>query len=373
MTASELLRELGFTKMINAGGHYTVMGGSRPDSAVLQAMDRVAEYWIDMRKLQQNAGKMLSTLLGCEDGFVTSGAYAANIMAAEVSLSLAKEKNRELDDAEIIIQSSHATKYAQSFATSGIKIREIARQSKDELLSEHITDRTIALVYVLNESDFEFNLQETVEAGRKSGLPVIVDAAVVDPPIRGIKEVLGYKPNFATVSGGKGFNGPNATGLLLGHKEMIARARDLAFPNYGPGRGMKVSKEEIAGLMMAISIAASANEEAMMEEWKAKIETIRNAVQEVPDVRTEILFPWGLNFPQPVPRLMIWIDRNDGEEKAASVRNALLEGAPPIFTRPLDQIQGQKNRLVIEVRTISKKDAKLVGENIRLQLKRFLR
>jgi len=184
--------------------------------------------------------------------------------------------------------------------------------------------------------------------------------------------VLRYQPDVVTVSGGKGFNGPNGTGILIGKVKSISKARDIAFPNYGPGRGMKVSKEEITALMMAVSIAASTDEEAMIQDWRTKIELIRNSLVGLPSIRTEVLYPWRLNFPQPVPRLVIWIDLKDGEEKAVAVRNALLEGSPSVFTRPLDQISGPKNKLIIDARTLGKEDAKKAGDIIRVQLKRFL-
>jgi seryl-tRNA(Sec) selenium transferase len=370
-TTSKILKELGFSNILNVGGHYTTIGGSLPSKKVLDAMDEAATYWVDIQRLEENAGKLLNKRIGCEDGMVTSGAYAANSIAAEVALRMWQQRdNDNLKDSEIVIQSSHVTKYSESFATSGIKVREITRQSQDDSLARHISKSTIALTYVLNESEFEFTLEEVVDAGKKFGLPVIVDAAVVDPPIRGIREVLNYRPDFVSVSGGKGLNGPNATGLLLGKREMISKARELVFPNYGPGRGMKVSKEEIAGLVMTVDLAVNKDEEAIIEEWKSKIEVIRSAVEGVPQIRTEVIFPWRLNFPQPIPRLVISIERNDGEEKAKQVRDALLAGSPSIFTRPLDQIRGPKNKLVIDARVLPKKDARRVGDRIRSELKR---
>src|SRR5439155_20439644 len=126
-------------------------------------------------------------------------------------------------------------KYAESFAVGGVRLKEVSRASQSESLSDHIEDSTIAVAYVINESDLEFGLQETVDACRRSGALAIVDAALVDPPMRGIREVLKYDPDLVSVSGGKGFNGPNASGLLLGRSDLVSRARGLAFPNYGPG------------------------------------------------------------------------------------------------------------------------------------------
>lgn len=341
-----------------------MMGGSCPEPRVTRVMDEASKFWVNMFDLETNVGKILSELLGCEDGIVTSGAYAANSIATEACLVKARVKNPNLAQPEVICQSSHITKYARSFTTSGVKIREISRKAKDDDLSNLIEENTIALTYVLNESSFEFSLRETVEAGRRAGLPVIVDAAVVDPPLRGIREILEYGPDFISVSGGKGFNGPNGTGLLLGKRESISLARGVAFPNYGPGRGMKVSKEEIAGLIAAVMVSANRDEESLIKSWMNRAEIIRNKVSEIPNVKSEIIFPWPLNFPQPVPRLIFQVETADGEKKAALLRETLMRGSTAIFTRPLDT-PGPGNRVVIDVRMLSDRDANRVGDIIK--------
>jgi len=348
-----------------------MMGGSCPDPKVLQIMDKAAEYWVDMFDLQLNAGRLLKDVLGCEDGIVTSGAYAANSIATEACLVMSRSKNPPLTQPEVICQSSHITNYAHSFTTSGVRIREVSKKEVGESLTEYIGENTIALTYVLNESSFEFSLRETMEAGKKVGLPVIVDAAVVDPPIKGIKEVLNYEPDFVSVSGGKGLNGPNGTGLLLGSKEAISVARKLAFPNYGPGRGMKVSKEEIAGLMSAVLIAAGRDEDALVQNWRHRAEVMREKLRDIPHTRTEVIFPWSLNFPQPVPRLMLYIDRADGEEKATIVRESLLKSSPSVFTRPPDS-SSPKNAILFDLRVIKEEDISRVAKVVRTVLGKVL-
>ena len=227
---ADTLKELGFHRILNAGGHYTVMGGSCPVREVFQSMEEASRYWIDMKELEVQVGKLLNKYMGCEDGIFTSGAYTSNIIATEVALARAREKNVSLSNPNVIIQKSHITRYAQSFTTSGVHLKEIERKSGNESLWDSVDSSTIAITYVLNESEFEFDLRETIEAARKAQIPIIVDAAVVDPPIRGIKQVLAYDPDFISISGGKGFNGPNASGLLLGKSDFISRARALSFP-----------------------------------------------------------------------------------------------------------------------------------------------
>ena len=376
LPASETLKELGFRKILNAAGHYTVKGGSCPSKEVLQCMKEASQYWIDLTELEISVGAPLKRYIGCEDGIVTSGAYTSNIIATAASLAIARSKNSSpLTEPNVVIQKSHVTKYAQSFTTSGVRLKEIQRKNdgKNDTLTDYIDKSTIALTYVLNESEHEFNLQETVEAGKKSGLPVIVDAAIVDPPIRGLKEILRYNPDFVTVSGGKGFNGPSASGLLVGKRDLIAQARELAFPNYGPGRSMKVGREQIAGLIEAVRLASEANEDLKIEQWKENIQKVERMVRDLSGIRTEVIFPWRLNFPQPVPRLYITIERPDGVDIAKKIRDALMtQSNPPIFTRPLDQIEGGKNKIVLEGRVLAKKEIKEVAEQLRFVIQKYL-
>src|ERR1700730_6105738 len=237
-----VLNRLGFKRMINAAGHYTVLGGSQPDIRVSQEMQRASQYWIDMNELQKNTGSLLRTFLECPDGMITTGAYAALVIATRVVIL---EKN--FPKSNILIQSSHITKYAESFRAGGAELKEITRKSpSDSLLNYVDRDSTVAIAYVICEKEFEFSLSETVEAARQAGILVIVDASLVDPPISGVKEVLSFAPDLVAVSGGKGFNGPNNTGILVGRSSLISTARSISFPNYGIGRAMKVSKEQIA-------------------------------------------------------------------------------------------------------------------------------
>ena len=90
---------------------------------------------------------------------------------------------------------------------------------------------------------------------------------------------------------------------------------------------MKVSKEQIVGLMTAVRLAQEAGD-SVIEGWQKKIERLRTLVGSIPGVRTEVLFPWRLNFPQPIPRLMVYIERKDGEEKAELVRSGWRTGTP---------------------------------------------
>jgi seryl-tRNA(Sec) selenium transferase len=352
-----VLKELGFRRVINAAGHYTILGGSQPSPEVNEVMAKAAEYWINMNELQESVGHFLSSTLHCEDGMITSGAYAAIMVATNVAILRKKEVSPR---PQVIIQSSHVTKYAEAFRAAGAELIEIGRKSDDDSIAKAIgdTSSTVALAYVLSEENYEFSLPETVEAGNQFGLPVIVDASLVDPPIQGIRQILEYDPHLIAVSGGKGFNGPNSTGILIGKEDLIRSARQLSFPNYGIGRGMKVSKEQIAGLAACIKKASEIDENLLIESWRNRIASIQEGLASLPGVSSHVVFPWKLNLPQPIYRLFIFVGKNDqdGSRKAAKLRQILKDDDPPVITRSPADTNAPDNVLVIEGRCLRPED-----------------
>ena len=56
--------------------------------------------------------------------------------------------------------------------------------------------------------------------------------------------------------------GPQNAGLLLGKKELIAEAAKNNNPYDGVGRGMKVAKEQIVGMVAAVDWILSQSDEA---------------------------------------------------------------------------------------------------------------
>lgn len=351
------LQDLGFTKIVNAAGHFTVLGGSRPYPFANEVMEAASRYWIDLNLLEKSAGHFLSSTLGCDDGIVTSGAYSSLVIATSVALS----KGEPVTKNKMVIQHSHVSEYAEAFRAGGAYLVEIKRLSATDYIETYVDDKTAGLVYVICEADFpEYSLAETIQAGRNFNIPVIVDASLIDPPISGVRSVLKYGPDMVAVSGGKGFNGPNDTGILIGKRHWIEKARRASFPNYGIGRGMKVSKEQMAGLLATIKIASKKDEERMVQEWMETIEKIRDCLK-APGITIEIEFPWKLNIPQPVPRLRIFPPSGVNPRE---IREALRNRDPPIITRPPADGRVPETSLLIEPRCLDPEDVDLLADGI---------
>ena len=73
------------------------------------------------------------------------------------------------------------------------------------------------------------------------------------PPVENLWKYTGMGFDLVAFSGGKGIRGPQSAGLLLGRKDLIAAARLNGPPNSNSiGRGLKVNKEEMLGMCVAV-------------------------------------------------------------------------------------------------------------------------
>ena len=85
--------------------------------------------------------------------------------------------------------------------------------------------------------------------------------------------------DLVAFSGGKGLRGPQSAGLLLGRKDLIAAARLNAPPNGNTiGRGLKVNKEEMLGMLAALERYLATGSRGGTADFDARAETIRSGV-----------------------------------------------------------------------------------------------
>jgi L-seryl-tRNA(Ser) seleniumtransferase len=137
--------------------------------------------------------------------------------------------------------------------------------------------------------------------------------------------------DLVAFSGGKGIRGPQSAGLLLGRKHLIAAARLNGPPNSDSiGRGMKVNKEEILGMFVALDLYLKKNHEQERREFDRRAETIQKSAAGVPGVKTEIFVPQVANN---VPHIRISWDAAARGITAAEVVRALRDGEPSIGAR----------------------------------------
>jgi len=138
--------------------------------------------------------------------------------------------------------------------------------------------------------------------------------------------------DLVAFSGGKGIRGPQCAGLLLGRKDLIDAARLNNSPNSNAiGRGLKVAKEEIVGMVAAVDWFLKQDDTAMEAEFRKRAERIADLVKKVPSVQTQIFIPPVANH---VPHLVINYDTARIRTTGLEVMHKLREGKPRIELNP---------------------------------------
>jgi D-glucosaminate-6-phosphate ammonia-lyase len=168
--------------------------------------------------------------------------------------------------------------------------------------------------------------------------------------------------DLVAFSGGKGIRGPQSAGLLLGKKDLIVAARRNAPPNGNTiGRGMKVNKEEMLGMLVALEMYLEKDHEKERREFDKRAETIRAAAVAVPGVTAEVFVPEVANH---VPHLRISWDAAAAGLRAADVVSAMREGEPSIG------IRSEGGALVIGVWMMRSGEEKIVAKRLRQVLEK---
>ena len=158
-------------------------------------------------------------------------------------------------------------------------------------------------------------------------------AAAQLPPRSNLTDLTAMGADLAVYSGGKGLRGPQSSGLVLGRADLVRACALNSNPNSAIGRGMKVGKEEIAGIVTAVELFMERDEEAVLREWEDRCRVIADAVQNVQGVRAEVLPPFtnmeGGAHPPASPLAVVHITRDAGLT-VPQVQAALEEGDPSI-------------------------------------------
>lgn len=297
--AEDILNELGLNPVISAAGTTTAYGGSRLRPEVMDAMNRASNTMVNIDALNAAAGKVLAQYSGAEAGLVTSGAAGGLVLqAAAVIAGTDPIKMNKLPDTdgmknEIIIHRSHRFPYDQCYLSVGAKFVEIGdgRRCNEWELEGAFTENTAAAAYLFSPfiTRRSIPFPRFCEISHSNGIPVIVDAASYIPPRSNLKQYIAQGADLVIYSGGKGVRGPQGTGILCGKADLIEAAYANASPHQFIGRGLKVSKEEIIGLVKALEIFVNEDEDAENERYKRMCSKVVDALVEIPGLSVEVV------------------------------------------------------------------------------------
>ena len=294
----DLYKELGVRTFINAAGTYTFMTGSIMHDYVVDAIQSSWQEFCLLDELQDKVGERIAAMVHAESAVITSGAFSGLTLGlAGILTGTDVEKVKMLPflegsgmKSEVICQNAHKIDYNHALMNTGCKMVYVDSVADVE---KAISEKT-ALMHFLNiEADKgQIKHEEWVALGKKYNVPTSNDMAADTPPVSNLTRFNDMGFDFVVVSGGKAIRGPQSAGILMGKKKIIEAARIHMPPRgYNIGRGMKVNKEEIVGMYVALEHFMSADHDKEFKMWESQIAVIENAVKGTNGVTTKITVP----------------------------------------------------------------------------------
>jgi len=327
----EVYSRLGIRPVINGVGVVTHLGGSLMHPETLRAMADASKCFVPLTELQAKVGARIAELLGAEAAMVTCGCASAITMATTACVAQGDPaKLKRLPDTtgmknEIVQQKSHRGGYEQQMHLVGTKTVWV--ETKEEL-ERAINERT-AMMFFYNEMEPEGKIsrQEWIEVGKRRGVPTFNDAASDATPRERLFQYQKEGFDLVAFSGGKAIRGPQSSGILMGRKDLIAAALPGFNPYAGIGRGMKVGKEEMIGLLAALERYLKADHDGEMKELESRVADMREGLAKVKGLTTERYVPPIANH---VPHVVVSWDAGAFDYSTGDVAKRLREGEPSI-------------------------------------------
>jgi L-seryl-tRNA(Ser) seleniumtransferase len=381
-SAVDYYQRLGVTPFINAAGTYTILSASTMPDEVQAAIALAAKRPVHLMELHKAAGEYLARRLRCEGALVTSGAAAAIKLSTAACITRGNKSAvinipTEMQGLknEVIVQKAHRYDYDHAIRDCGARLIDV------ETLDEYeraFSERTVMTQFFNAAEGGRISREDWVRVAHKHGVPCFNDAAADVPPISNLWNYTEMGFDLVAFSGGKGLRGPQCSGLLLGKKELIDAAQLNNSPNSNTiGRGMKVGKEEIIGLVAAVDWFLEQDDAAMEAEYRKRAALIAERVKSVANVEARVFIPPVANH---VPHLLITYDMNRIKVSAIEVIERMREGTPRIELNPSTGggpasigLPGGSNVIVVGVWMLQPGEDEIVARRLEEVLRRAMK
>lgn len=369
--AQSLYERLEIAPIINAAGSITRLGGTRTRPETLELMSRAARVMVNIEDLNRAAGREVARIVGAEAGFVCSGAAGGLLLQAAACIAGNDPvRMRQLPDTtglknEIVIHTMHRFPYDQAYRAAGAKMVEFGDYlyAHPWQLEGAINERTAAVAYLCApfSSNKVMPLERVCEIAHAHDVPVIVDAASMLPPRENLYRYLRAGADMVVYSGGKGVRGPQGSGILVGRADLIEAAALQASPAQFLGRGMKVAKEEVVGLVASLAAFVEEDEAAEMAAYRALVQQVVDALVEIPGLRVTLEHDRENYL---IPHAVIRFEDDWRGLSRDAVAQAMEQGSPQIYLHQL----GGPHQLAVDPLNLTEAEVETVIRRLREEL-----
>jgi len=353
--------------VINATGTVTRLGGAIMSERVVAAMSAAAQDSVSIEPLQAAASRRIAEITGAEAALVTSGASAALTLGAAAIMAGFDLRDQQRLPAgrglrrEFLVASDQRNAYDHAVRLAGARLIDVGcdettsgagvRGVELDDFRQQLAARSAAGVLYVHRPGGQPALADVVSVAQDYFAPVLVDAAAELPPRANLKSIPATGAELVCFSGGKAIAGPQGTGILCGKADLVAsaamqmldmddhpelwnppadlfpRERFDGMPRQGLGRGFKVAKEQIVGLLVALDEFMERDlvaEASQQRDWLERIATLLSGKR----ARCEIIDGGHAEIP---PSLAIHLADNNATESAFDFCQRLRNGTPPIY------------------------------------------
>ncbi|MCZ6678983.1 MAG: aminotransferase class V-fold PLP-dependent enzyme, partial [Candidatus Poribacteria bacterium] len=334
-TWGNVYTRLGARPVINATGNQTTRGGSTPSPLVRQAMEEASSSYVEMDELLEKSGDHIASLLGVEAAYVTAGCYAAMVLSSATAMTYNDpDKRDQLPDTtglknELIFQKNQRYGYDRAYTVPGSKLVIVGDDDgcTPKKFENAIGPNTAGIIYLVQaESSSGVSLREAIEIAHRNNVIAIGDAAARIYPLDYFRR--NAQSADLVCFGGKYFNAPHSTGFVVGKKHLIEEVRAHGFIGPRPiGRGMKVDRQEIIGLVTAVDAWCSMDHEKRSREQDARYADVSHALEGISGVSTEVVYNEQSHT---LSNLHITFEPKTVGKNAQDVADALDVGTPRI-------------------------------------------
>jgi L-seryl-tRNA(Ser) seleniumtransferase len=264
---------------------------------------------------------------------------------------------------EVILQQTHRYGYDRAYTVPGSKLVIVGDHDgcTPEQIEGAIGPETAAVAYLVkaDADTSSVSLEDTVDLAHSHDVPVIADAAAQIYPLDYFRR--NAQSADLVCFGGKYMGAPHSTGFACGKEGLMDAVTAHGFIGPRPlGRGMKVDRQEIIGLVAAVEDWFTMDHEERLVEYGAKFTPIEDALRGVSSVKETKVFHsntyWGVG-------LHVVLDTEFLGKGAQHVVSELDEGNPRIRAAAAED-----DTILINVHNLGEGDEHIVAGRLKILL-----